>query len=426
MVILCSYFAKIPPFSTVLLHPMVRDAQGRKMSKSLGNIIDPMDIINGAGLGKLEDTMKNGNLSKEELRNSTKELRRMYPQGFQRFGADALRLTLILYTQQTHQINLSLDNVRASYHFCNKLWNAFRFIHSHAEKLELSPESLSSVQRGQYEAWMHGLDRAKLTIFDRALLSQISTMLKVYHRAMETRKYAVAAEAVRDFVQRELCDRYIEVSKAALFGNAKNTTNQELWQRHARRDARDDMSVMQSGWQAQDSTGFIVDDLLAENETGLIFNVVSGIRSLRQQHSVHLELPTDDGSTFTVAVGSLADMQEQQKVRQMIMPHIDCIRMMSREQGVCIRVLGKEGEFGKMTSTFAADGVVTVVVSPHVHVFARVANGQQREPGQAPARTQEAHALASSRLEMDIEKLCRMIDSDGYQMNAPRAVKEKD
>ncbi|KAJ2656240.1 hypothetical protein GGH99_007136, partial [Coemansia sp. RSA 1285] len=109
----------------------------------------------------------------------------------------------------------------------------------------------------------------------------------------------------------------------------------------------DDMSVMQSGWQAQDSTGFIVDDLLAENETGLIFNVVSGIRSLRQQHSVHLELPTDDGSTFTVAVGSLADMQEQQKVRQMIMPHIDCIRMMSREQGVCIRVLGKEGEFGK-------------------------------------------------------------------------------
>ncbi|KAJ2758446.1 hypothetical protein H4S06_002697, partial [Coemansia sp. BCRC 34490] len=226
MVILCSHFAKIPPFSTVLLHSMVRDAQGRKMSKSLGNIIDPMDIINGAGLGKLEDTMKNGNLSKEELRNSTKELRRMYPQGFQRFGADALRLTLILYTQQTHQINLSLDNVRASYHFCNKLWNAFRFIHLHAEKLELSSESRSSVQRGQYEAWMHGLDRAKLTVFDRALLSQISTMLKVYHRAMETRRYAVAAEAVRDFVQRELCDRYIEVSKAALFGNAKNTTNQ--------------------------------------------------------------------------------------------------------------------------------------------------------------------------------------------------------
>ncbi|KAJ2659791.1 hypothetical protein IWW48_003306 [Coemansia sp. RSA 1200] len=381
MVILCSHFAKIPPFSTVLLHSMVRDAQGRKMSKSLGNIIDPMDIINGAGLSKLEDTVKHGNLSNEELRNSTKELRRMYPQGFQRFGADALRFTLILYTQQTHQINLSLDNVRAS--------------------------------------------------------------------------YAVAAEAVRDFVQRELCDRYIEVSKAALFDNAKNTTNQEpkcvtkimfvaidivlralhpfmpflseeLWQRHARRDARDDMSVMQSGWQAQNSTGFVVDDLLAENETGIIFSVVSGIRSLRQQHSVHLELPTDGGSTFTVAVGSLADMQEQQKVHQMIMPHIECIRMMSREQGVCIRALEKEDEFGKTVSTVAADRVVTVVVSPHVQVFARIAHRQERVPGQKPARTQEAHASASARLEMDIAKLCRMIDSDGYKMNAPRAVKEMD
>ncbi|KAJ2758445.1 hypothetical protein H4S06_002696, partial [Coemansia sp. BCRC 34490] len=79
-----------------------------------------------------------------------------------------------------------------------------------------------------------------------------------------------------------------------------------------------------------------------------------------------------------------------------------------------------------MASAFAADGVVTVVVSPHVQVFARVANGQQREPGQIPARTQEAHASASSRLEMGIEKLRRMVDSNGYQMNAPRAVKEKD
>ncbi|KAJ2842186.1 hypothetical protein GGI22_007638, partial [Coemansia erecta] len=161
---LCTYFAKIPPFSTVLLHPMVRDAQGRKMSKSLGNIIDPMDIIDGAKLSKLENTLKRGHLSQEELKNSTKELRRLYPQGFQRFGADALRFALILYTQQTQQINLSLDNVKASSHFCNKLWNAFRFVHMHAGKLEMSSESRSAVKNGQYEAWMDGLDREYMSV----------------------------------------------------------------------------------------------------------------------------------------------------------------------------------------------------------------------------------------------------------------------
>ncbi|KAJ1905340.1 hypothetical protein LPJ81_001981, partial [Coemansia sp. IMI 209127] len=267
MTMLCTYFAKIPPFSTVLLHPMVRDAQGRKMSKSLGNIIDPMDIIDGAELSKLEDTLKRGHLSKEELKNSTKELRRLYPQGFQRFGADALRFALIMCTQQTQQINLSLDNVKASSHFCNKLWNAFRFVHMHAGKLEMSSESRIAVKNGQFEAWMDGLDRAHMTVFDRALLSRLDVMMKVYKRAMETHRFAVAAEAVRDFVQRDLCDRYIEVCKPALFGSMEGRKFQELWQRHARDGAKDDMSVMQSGWQTQNSTCLFANDTPAEDET---------------------------------------------------------------------------------------------------------------------------------------------------------------
>ncbi|KAJ2360564.1 hypothetical protein H4S02_011914, partial [Coemansia sp. RSA 2611] len=115
MAMLCTHFARIPPFSTVLLHPMVRDAQGRKMSKSLGNVIDPMDIIDGAELARLEQTLADGYLSERELRQSTRELKRLYPHGFQRFGADALRFTLLLYTQQTQQINLSLESVKAAH-----------------------------------------------------------------------------------------------------------------------------------------------------------------------------------------------------------------------------------------------------------------------------------------------------------------------
>ncbi|KAJ2626582.1 hypothetical protein H4R22_004758 [Coemansia sp. RSA 1290] len=217
MAMLCTYFAKVPPFSDVLLHPMVRDAQGRKMSKSLGNIIDPMDVINGAALAKLQETLQNGYLAPKELGQSMRELKKQYPQGFQAFGADALRFALLIYTQQTQQINMSIDSVKASYHFCNKLWNTFRFARMHADKLGIRYSAESPV--------FSDIAREQLTVFDRALLSRLHEMLEAYQRAMATYRLAVAAERVRDFVQRDLCDRYIEVSKLALFGHG-GATNQ--------------------------------------------------------------------------------------------------------------------------------------------------------------------------------------------------------
>lgn len=217
MAMLCTYFTKIPPFATVLLHPMVRDAQGRKMSKSLGNIIDPMDVIDGASLAKLQDTLRQGNLSKQETRAGIRELSKLYPNGFQKFGADSLRLTLLLYTKQTQQINMSLDSVKTSYHFCNKLWNTFKFIHMHAEQKGVPWKPLQEIVRSSSNS------RQQLNIFDRALVSRLGQMLATYHKAMRTYKLGAAAEAVREFVQRDLCDRYIEVSKLALFGNPDAT-----------------------------------------------------------------------------------------------------------------------------------------------------------------------------------------------------------
>ncbi|KAJ2895226.1 hypothetical protein IWW38_002364 [Coemansia aciculifera] len=222
MAMLCTYFAQVPPFSTVLLHPMVRDAQGRKMSKSLGNVIDPMDVINGAELSKLQDVVRRGYLSGSELKKSIKDLAKMYPNGFQQFGADALRFALVLYTQQTHQINMSLDSVRSSYHFCNKVWNTFRFIHMHADKLGVDTHA---VDLHGNKKWLANITDNELTVFDRAFLSRLYEMLQTYHNAMGAYRLAVAAEAVREFVQRDLCDRYIEICKLSLFGN-QSATNQ--------------------------------------------------------------------------------------------------------------------------------------------------------------------------------------------------------
>ncbi|KAJ2682713.1 hypothetical protein IWW39_005874 [Coemansia spiralis] len=297
MTMLCTYFTKVPPFSTVLLHPMVRDAQGRKMSKSLGNVIDPMDVINGAGLSRLQDTLRRGYLSDKELKRGTKELANMYPNGFQQFGADALRFALLLYTQQTQQINMSLEGVRASYHFCNKLWNTFRFIHMHAAKLEVDTDHVD--QNGNRQ-WFADINDRELTVFDRALLSRLHGMLQAYHGAMSAYRLAAAAEAVREFVQRDLCDRYIEICKLSLFGNP-NATNQvpkvavkvllgsldivlralhpfmpflseELWQRHTRSRADSDMSVMEAKWAAPSEV--LRPNCSAEAENNLLPNLV--------------------------------------------------------------------------------------------------------------------------------------------------------
>ncbi|KAJ2356434.1 hypothetical protein GGF43_002080 [Coemansia sp. RSA 2618] len=267
MAMLCTYFAQTPPFFTVLLHPMVRDSQGRKMSKSLGNIIDPMDIIDGAGLPKLQSVLQSGYMTRQELDRGVRELKKLYPNGFQTFGADALRLTLLVYTQQTQQINMSLDSVRASFHFCNKLWNTFRFVHMHATRL--------GVDIGQMEVkggvlGFADIDRGLLTVFDRALVSRLHGMLETYHHAMSTYRLAVAAEAVRDFVQRDLCDRYIEVCKPALFGNS-GVTNQELWQQHTRKDAIDELSIMECEWGAMDYDTIVRDIRSEEENDGVSF-----------------------------------------------------------------------------------------------------------------------------------------------------------
>ncbi|KAJ2866555.1 hypothetical protein GGH94_001447 [Coemansia aciculifera] len=303
MTMLCTYFAQIPPFSTVLLHPMVRDAQGRKMSKSLGNVIDPMDVINGAELSKLQDTLRRGYLSGQELKRGTKELAKMYPNGFQQFGADALRFTLLLYTQQTQQINMSLDGVRASYHFCNKLWNTFRFIHMHADKLEIHTDH---VDQNSNKQWFADINDRELTVFDRALLSRLHGMLHTYHSAMEAYRLAAAAEAVRVFVQRDLCDRYIEICKLSLFGN-QNATNQ----------------------------------------------AISG-------------------------------------------------------------------------SNDSSDNVITMVVSPHVRVVARLTGKVAAQPAQTTSTRKATSAATMAKLESELEKVRSVVGSAGYQRSAPDIVKEAD
>ncbi|XP_043529235.1 valine--tRNA ligase isoform X1 [Frieseomelitta varia] len=115
------------PFKEVYLHAMVRDAHGRKMSKSLGNVIDPMDVINGISLENLHKQLTDSNLDPKELKFAIEGQKRDYPQGIPECGTDALRFALCAYTMQGRDINLDILRVQGYRFFCNKIWNATKF-----------------------------------------------------------------------------------------------------------------------------------------------------------------------------------------------------------------------------------------------------------------------------------------------------------
>lgn len=115
------------PFKEVFCHAMIRDAHGRKMSKSLGNVIDPVDVIQGLELEKLHEKLYEGNLDEKEIQKATQGQKKDFPKGIPQCGTDALRFALCAYTGTNRDINLEILRVEGYRKFCNKIFNATKF-----------------------------------------------------------------------------------------------------------------------------------------------------------------------------------------------------------------------------------------------------------------------------------------------------------
>ncbi|KAJ1660626.1 hypothetical protein IWQ61_000453 [Dispira simplex] len=231
MVMLTLFFTGQTPFDHVVLHPMVRDAQGRKMSKSLGNVIDPLQVIHGASLDSLQATLQQGFLEGKELQRSRKTLAKQYPRGIAPHGADALRFTLVAYTQQTHQINMDITNVAANTHFCNKIWNLVRYTIDKLDTLALPKEFRPHIvyQTREYATSKSTVgpfsgDMATHNLLHRYILSRLACTVTLYHDAMSQYQLHVAADAVKKFIINDLCATYLEFTKLYLSPSPALTT----------------------------------------------------------------------------------------------------------------------------------------------------------------------------------------------------------
>ncbi|KAI8381002.1 tRNA synthetases class I-domain-containing protein [Radiomyces spectabilis] len=314
MAMLAHHFTGKAPFENVYLHAMVRDSQGRKMSKSLGNVVDPLHVIDGVSLDVMKDNLLHSNLPKKEIATSIKNMEKEYPNGIPACGTDSLRFALVAYTQQTRQINMEMNNVVQTSYFCNKLWNLFKFGLGRLEKEGFAVASNP----------LEGVNPAHISLANRYILSRMADAVARCQNGFENYRPFEAADALRRFVVEDVCDVYVEFSKTALnkadlAAAEKETTlhilhacmdtslrlahplmpfiTEELWQHmksilpctHVKSQPP---SIMLEAYPAADQYAHLHSEQV-ESHFKIVLAIIHASRSLRQGHqiSVSKELP---------------------------------------------------------------------------------------------------------------------------------------
>lgn len=196
------------PFDTVYLHAMVRDKFGRKMSKSLGNVIDPIDVIESISLEDLNKKLEQGNLQKDEIEKAKKGQLEQFPEGIKECGTDALRFTLLNYTSAgCKDINLDVSRVHGYRTFCNKMWQTVMFCEIYLK--DFIPKELPSEKN------------LKLSFTDKWVLSRLNSTISESIKSLEQYNFASYTTSVYDFWYKELCSVYLEVIKPIMQGDNK-------------------------------------------------------------------------------------------------------------------------------------------------------------------------------------------------------------
>ncbi|KAI0791363.1 tRNA synthetases class I-domain-containing protein [Abortiporus biennis] len=309
MVLLGIHLTGQMPFKEVFCHAMIRDAHGRKMSKSLGNVIDPLDVIQGLPLDKLHEKLYEGNLDEKEIKKAKDGQKKDFPKGIPQCGTDALRFALCAYSGGGRDINLSINRVEGYRKFCNKIFNATKFA---MLKLDASfiPEPTAK-------------PTGKESLVEKWILHKLNEATTEVNQYLTDRNFMMATNSVYSFWLYELCDVYIEAMKvitgegatAEAIKSAQNTlytcldhglkllhpfmpfVTEELWQRLPRRPNDSTPSIMLANFPVRDKD-LVFED--ADRDFGLVFAAMKAGRSLQGTYNVqsdvslYLRVQTDE------------------------------------------------------------------------------------------------------------------------------------
>ena len=296
------------PFRTVYIHGLIRDSHGQKMSKSKGNVLDPIDLIDGIDLETLIEKRTRGLMQPQMAPAIDRATRKEFPDGIPAFGTDALRFTFAALATTGRDIRFDLGRIEGYRNFCNKLWNATRFVLMQTEGKTVEVESDHNVM-------------------DRWILSRMNRMIAEVEQQFGDYRLDLAAQALYEFIWNEYCDWYLEFAKATLQSadaqeqaTTRNTLltvletclrtlhpimpfiTEEIWQRVSTPlEIKGDSIMLQHFPVAQATDG------VAEQDVEWVKSVIQGIRRVRS------ELNLSPGKVLDILLqgGHVADRERQ-------------------------------------------------------------------------------------------------------------------
>ena len=338
MIMMTKKFTGQIPFKEIYITGLIRDEQGDKMSKSKGNVIDPIDLIDGISIDDLVAKRTSGMMQPKLAAKIEKNTRKSYPEGFEAYGTDALRFTFTAMASTSRDISFDVKRVEGYRNFCNKLWNASRFVLMNAE---------------DQDTGANGGDM-QLSLADKWILARFQQTLKDFEDALTGYRFDIAANLIYEFTWNQFCDWYLELSKPVL--NSEISTQaqkrgtrhtlvnvlesilrlahpimpfitEEIWQRVAPLCGINASSIMTQAFPVQDPS-LRDQDTLAEMEW--IKSVIVGIRNIRGEMDISPNKPLN----VLLRNASAQDWQRLQTSREFLgaLAKLESVELLQAEE----------------------------------------------------------------------------------------------